>query len=123
MTDRRRTAMAVMEFENYVGAIELDEEENIFHGRVINTRDVITFEGRSVDELRQALAESIADYRAMCAEDGVEPERPFSGKLLVRVEPELHRQAFLAAAHAHKSLNTFVKEAISERVAEALREL
>jgi predicted HicB family RNase H-like nuclease len=115
--------MAVMEHEGYVGSIEFDEQENVFHGRVINTRDVITFEGRSVDELRRALADSIADYRAMCVEDGVEPEKPFSGKFMVRVAPELHRQAFLAAVHAHKSLSAFVREAISDRVAEELREL
>ena len=115
--------MAVMEHEGYVGSIEYDEQDNVFHGRVINTRDVITFEGRSVDELRQALVDSITDYRAMCAEDGVEPEKPFSGRFLVRIEPELHRQAYLAAAHARKSLNAFVKEAISERVAEELREV
>lgn len=109
-----------MEFEGYLGAIELDDEANVFHGRVVNTRDVITFEGRSVEELKQALAESIADYRAMCAEDGVEPEKPFSGKFMVRLEPELHRRAFLAATHAQKSLNAFVKEAIKSQVQDEL---
>ena len=112
-----------MKYKGYEAVVQFDEDAGIFHGEVINTRDVITFEGRSVDELRQALVDSIADYRAMCAEDGVEPEKPFSGRFLVRIEPELHRQAYLAAAHARKSLNAFVKEAISERVAEELREV
>ena len=110
----------IMEFEGYLGAIEFDDEESVFHGRVINTRDVITFEGRSVDELKEALADSIADYRTMCAEDGAEPEKPFSGKFMVRLEPELHRQAFLAATHARKSLNAFVKAAIRSQVQEEL---
>lgn len=110
----------IMEFEGYIGAIEFDEGENVFHGRVINTRDVITFEGRSVDELKEALAESINDYRAMCAEDGVKPEKPFSGKFMVRLEPDLHRQAYLAAAHAKKSLNAFVQAAIRSQVQDEL---
>ena len=108
--------MAVMEYDGYIGAIDYDESEDIFHGRVVNTRDVITFQGRSVEELRKALAGSVEDYREMCAADGVEPERPFSGKFQVRLDPAMHRELVVAATREHKSLNTFVKEAIAARV-------
>jgi predicted HicB family RNase H-like nuclease len=108
--------VALIEYKGYIGAIELDQEQDIFHGRVVNTRDVITFEGRSTKELRKALAESVQDYLEMCAEDGVEPNKPFSGEFRVRLDPELHREAVIAAARARKSLNTFVKEAIKEYV-------
>jgi predicted HicB family RNase H-like nuclease len=109
--------VALIEYKGYIGAIEIDQEQDIFHGRVVNTRDVITFEGRSTKELRKAFAESVEDYLEMCAEDGVEPNKPFSGEFRVRLDPELHREAVIAAAQARKSLNTFVKEAIKEYVA------
>ena len=108
--------MAVMEYQGYIGAIEYDEEQEIFHGRVVNTRDVITFEGRSVEELQRALADSIEDYVEMCKEEGAEPEKPFSGKFQVRLDPALHREVVVAATREHKSLNTFVKEAIIDHV-------
>lgn len=116
MAERTEALMAIMEYEGYIGAIEYDDEQAIFHGRVVNTRDVITFEGSSVEELQQALRDSIEDYRAMCAEEGVDPNKPFSGTFRVRIDPELHRQAVVAATRENKSLNSFVKEAITERV-------
>lgn len=109
--------VAVMDYNGYIGSIEFDEEQGIFHGRVVNTRDIITFEGRSVKELRKALADSVEDYLDMCAEDGVEPNKPFSGEFRVRLDPELHREAVIAATRARKSLNTFIKDAIAEHVA------
>ena len=65
-----------MEYQGYVGVFEFDEVRGIFHGHVMNTRDVVTFEGRSVQELQWALAGAIDTYRGLCAQDGVAPERP-----------------------------------------------
>ena len=70
----------MMEYKGYVGQVQFDDEANIFHGDVINIRDVITFEGRSVEELRQALEDSVEDYLEFCAELGKEPERPSGGR-------------------------------------------
>ena len=106
--------MAVMQYKGYLGVFEFDEDAETFHGRVVNTRDVITFEGRSAKELRRALADSVEDYLAFCAERGEEPEKPFSGKFVVRIDPELHRDLVVAAARANKSLNAFVVEALTE---------
>jgi predicted HicB family RNase H-like nuclease len=107
-----------MEYKGYVAEVAFDDQAEIFHGEVINTRDVITFQGRSVDELRQALADSIEDYLEWCAERGKEPDRPFSGRLILRMPPDLHRAAALAARREGKSLNKW----IADTLADSLRE-
>jgi len=106
-----------MEYKGYVAKVEFDDEANIFHGEVVNIRDVVTFQGRSVDELRLAFEESVDDYLAFCAERGEEPEKPFSGRFVVRLSPEQHRQISLAAKRAGKSLNAWVIERLTYTVA------
>jgi len=108
----------MMEYKGYVGKVEFDAEGGVFHGEVINLRDVITFEGTSVDEIKLAFRESIDDYLAFCEERGEEPEKPFSGKFVVRVNPELHRQINLQAKYANQSLNQWVSVALEKAVAE-----
>ena len=70
----------MMKYKGYIGMVEYDDEAHIFHGEVVNTRDVITFEGESVQEIEQAFHGSVDDYIDWCREDGVEPEKPYSGK-------------------------------------------
>lgn len=108
--------MTTMHHEGYVATIELDENAGLFHGEVVNTRDVLTFQGRTLDELRAAFADTIADYVDWCRERGKEPERPYSGAFSLRITPELHRRVAAAAARAGKSINGFVADAL-ERVA------
>jgi len=69
----------LMEYKGYFGKVEFDDEANIFHGEVINLRDVITFEGKTVEEIREAFHESIDDYLEFCAARGEDPEKPYSG--------------------------------------------
>jgi len=105
-----------MEYKGYIGKVEIDDEAEIFHGEIVNTRDVITFQGRSVVELTQAFRDSVDDYLAFCKERGEAPEKPFSGQFVTRVPPELHRQINLAALIAGKSLNAFVTEQLQAAV-------
>jgi predicted HicB family RNase H-like nuclease len=93
----------------------MDEEAGLFHGEVINTRDVITFQGRTVRELKKAFADSVDDYLEFCAVRGEEPEKPFSGKFLVRVSPEMHREIMAEARQQGKSLNAYVSEKLQRR--------
>lgn len=104
--------MTTMTYDGYVATIDLDEEASLFHGEVINTRDVLTFQGRTLDELRTAFADTIADYVEWCRERGKEPQRPYSGNFTVRISPELHRRVAIAAARSGKSVNTFVAETL-----------
>ena len=107
----------MMEYKGYVGKVEFDDEAGIFHGEVLDTRDVITFQGRSVDELKTAFQESIDDYLAFCKQRGEEPNKPFSGQFVTRIPPELHRQVNLAASISGKSLNAWVVEQLQAAVA------
>jgi predicted HicB family RNase H-like nuclease len=100
----------MMEYKGYIGKVEFDDQAGIFHGEVVNTRDVITFQGESVAELKKAFRESVDDYLAFCKERGEEPDKPFSGQFVTRIPPELHRQVNLAASLAGKSLNAWVAD-------------
>ncbi|MBN2689462.1 MAG: type II toxin-antitoxin system HicB family antitoxin [Gammaproteobacteria bacterium] len=102
----------MLSHKGYIGHVEFDEEAEIFHGEVINTRDVITFQGDSIKTIKKALVDSVEDYLAFCEERGESPERPFSGRFNVRIEPELHREAYIAAKQAGISLNSLIVEAI-----------
>ena len=104
--------MTTMTHDGYVATVELDEEAGLFHGEVVNTRDVLTFQGRTLDELRTAFADTIGDYLDWCRERGKEPERPYSGNFTVRITPDLHRRIATAAAKAGKSVNGFVAETL-----------
>jgi predicted HicB family RNase H-like nuclease len=106
----------MMEYKGYLGKIEFDDESGTFYGEVVNTRDVITFQGKSVAELKKSLRASVEDYLAFCAERGEEPDKPFSGQFVTRISPELHRSASLAAARAGKSLNAWITEQLQSAV-------
>ena len=109
----------MMECKRYVGKVEFDDGAGLFHGEVLGTRDVITFQGRSVDELRTAFEKSIDDYLAFCRQRGEAPDKPFSGQFVTRVPPELHRQVNVAASISGKSLNAWVTEQLQAAVARA----
>ncbi len=104
--------MTTMTHDGYVATIELDEEAGLFHGEVINTRDVLTFQGRTLEELKAAFADTIADYVEWCRERGKLPERPYSGNFTVRLSPELHRRIAAAAAREGKSVNAFIAQTL-----------
>jgi predicted HicB family RNase H-like nuclease len=108
----------MMEYKGYIGKVEIDEDAGLLHGEVINIRDVITFQGRTVEELQQALRESVDDYLEFCAQRGEDPEKPFSGKFVVRLPADLHRKAFVKAKLADKSLNNWVTDVLETAVEE-----
>ena len=102
----------MMEYKGYIGNVEFDDEANIFHGEIINLRDVVTFQGETVKQLRRAFRDSVDDYLEFCAGRGELPEKPYSGKFMVRVEPELHKAVAIHAKMEHKSLNAWVHDAL-----------
>ena len=108
----------MMEYKGYIGKVEMDDEAGILHGEVINIRDVITFEGTSVAEVQTAFRESVDDYLDFCAKRGESPEKPFSGKFVVRLPAELHRKAYIQARLADKSLNGWVTDVLQNALQE-----
>ena len=102
----------MLEYKGYIGHVEYDADAEIFHGEVINTRDVITFQADNVQELKKAFFDSVQDYLDFCNERGERPEKPFSGRFNLRLDPETHRDAYLAAKQSGMSLNSWVTNAI-----------
>ena len=113
--------MNAFQYKGYIGAFEFEPDDDSFHGEISGIRDVIHFMGRSVDELRQAFQEAVEDYLATCAEIGKSPEKPYSGRFMVRVSPELHRLTETAAKATGKSLNAFAAEALERAAKNAIR--
>lgn len=103
----------MMKYKGYVGQVEFDDDANIFHGEVINLRDVVTFQGSSVQELRNAFEESVDDYLEFCEERGESPDKPYSGKFMLRLEPELHKMLAIRARKERKSLNALVHDTLA----------
>ena len=106
----------MMKYKGYQAVFKYDDEAELFHGEVIDTRDVIFFEGTSVAELNKEFRFSINDYLAMCAERGQEPDKPFSGRIPLRISPEIHRAANAVAKSEGKSLNAWLAETIERAV-------
>ncbi|MGA1344339.1 MAG: type II toxin-antitoxin system HicB family antitoxin [Hyphomonas sp.] len=110
--------MNTMTHGGYTARIEFDERDGIFVGRVLGLRSIISFHGETVAELRREFAVAVDDYLRDCNEQGLAPEKPASGRLLLRVPPEVHSRALVAAQSKGKSLNQWATEALQRAVAE-----
>ncbi len=105
-----------MTYKGYSAYVEFDDEAGIFHGEVLDTKDVITFQGTSVSELRKAFKGSVDDYLEFCKERGEEPDKPFSGKFILRVPKELHRNIYIKAIKSGQSINNFITNHLNSLV-------
>lgn len=104
--------MNTMTYKGYTARVEYDERDDIFVGRILGIRSLISFHGQTVAELRAEFELAIKDYLTDCKEQGVHPEKPASGKLLLRVTPEIHSRALVATQAAGKSLNQWATEVL-----------
>jgi predicted HicB family RNase H-like nuclease len=95
-------------YDGYVANLSVDPDAGIIHGEVINTRHVLTFSCTDASQLHEAFKATIKDYRAWCLEEGVEPEKPYSGQVPLRMGGELHRLAATRAATEKMSLNAWL---------------
>lgn len=106
--------MNAMFYKGYSARIEFDDEDRIFVGHLAGIRDIVGFHGSSVDELEGAFHEAVDDYVAHCAKVGLPPNKPFSGRMLLRVPPEVHARASAAAQVAGVSLNQWATVALEQ---------
>ena len=104
----------MIKYKNYAGVVEYDDQGKIFIGEVIGLRDMVTFQGRSATELEKSFKQSVDLYLEMCKRDGLEPQKPFSGRFNLRLAPELHRQIAERAALEKTSLNEFVSHILED---------
>jgi len=108
--------MNTMLHKGFTARIEYDERDHILVGRLLGIRCVISFHADTVSALREAFVKAVDDYLADCKAEGVKPEKPASGKLLLRVPPEVHGKALVAAQASGKSLNQWATEVLQGAV-------
>lgn len=106
--------MKPMSYKNYAAQIEYSDEDECFVGRVFGIRDIITFHGESVDEIRDAFQEAVDFYLETCAKRGEEPQKPYSGRLMLRIPSETHAAVARAATLSGKSINQWATEKLSQ---------
>ena len=103
-------------YKGYIGYVNFDPEIDLFHGTVINTKDVITFYGVSVTELREEMQKSVEGYLEFCREQGRTPEKPFSGEFTVQMSPEMHCKLALNAKRLNLDFNVYLQEVLEKAV-------
>ncbi|MBC8183498.1 type II toxin-antitoxin system HicB family antitoxin [candidate division KSB1 bacterium] len=104
----------MLKHNGYTGHVEFDDEADIFHSEVLDTRDVITFQGKTVENIKTAFRESIDDYLDFCASRGKNPNTSFSGKLMVKMNPELHHKIYHKAIKSAKNFNDWIVETLEK---------
>ena len=106
----------MMEYKGYTGVVNFDSDDETFYGKVINLRDVITFEADTVEGLKKEFQASVDDYLDFCKTRGENPEKPFSGKFIVRIPPELHKKIYIKSKESDKSINNYVQDILETAV-------
>ncbi|MCL2022277.1 MAG: type II toxin-antitoxin system HicB family antitoxin [Betaproteobacteria bacterium] len=104
--------MNTMTYRGYTASVEFDERDDIFIGSIFGTRDMITFHADTVAGLKREFRSSVDDYLAYCEEKGISPDKPASGKIMLRVSPEIHAASLIAAKAAGISLNQWAAQVL-----------
>ena len=105
--------MKTMNYKSYAARIEYSDEDKCFIGHIAGIRDIIGFHGDSVDSLYAAFKEAVDDYLEICKQEKIAPQRPYSGKVMFRISPELHAEIAMKAEAQGKSLNQWAAEALA----------
>ena len=106
--------MNSMIYKGYVGAVRYDDACKLFVGNVINAKTDITFQGVSVRELSRTFHRAVENYLQWCKDEGIEPEKPYSGRISVRLDPEVHQRAAIQAKINGIDLNDFIEKAVED---------
>jgi len=113
--------MGYLKYKGYTGSVEYSEEDKCLFGKVQGmSKDSITYEGQTVEELTADFEGAVDDYLALCEEKGVQPRKPYTGVLNVRLTPEIHSGAAMAASKAGITINAFIKNAVAKALGLAL---
>ncbi len=105
-----------MEYKGYIGSIEFSVDDGVFYGKVQGIRSLISYEGTTAKELVEDFHGAVDEYLETCATEGTEPEVAYKGSLNVRLGGDLHRRAAIYAISHQQSLNSFIEEAVREKL-------
>ncbi len=100
----------MMTYKGYAGTVEYSETDDILFGKLAGITDIISYDGQSVSELRESFQAAVDDYLEHCTQTGKQPNRPYSGKFTLRIEPEIHARLATQAQAQGKSLNQYAVE-------------
>ena len=107
----------IMEYKGYIGSVEFSEPDGVFYGKVQGIRSLISYEGTNAKELVADFHGAVDDYLSLCETEGVKPEVPYKGSLNVRFKnKDNHRRAAIYAIKHEQSLNSFIEEAVEEKL-------
>ena len=112
--------MNTMSYKGYLGSVNYSDKDQVFFVKVEGINGLVNFEGESVKELTSAFHEAVDDYLAYCEDEGIEPDKSYTGMLNVRLTPAIHRQIAMLALQAGVSINAYIKDTLEEKVEEAL---
>ena len=112
--------MNTMTYKGYLGSVAYSDKDNVFFGKIEGINGLVNFEGESVRELQEAFHEAVDDYLAYCKDEGIEPEKSYTGLLSVRLSPKMHRKIAMLAKQAGISINGFIKKTLEEKTQAAM---
>ena len=112
--------MNTMTYKGYLGSVNYSDKDQVFFGKIEGINGLVNFEGESVKELTEAFHEAVDDYLAYCKDEGIEPDKSYTGVLNVRLTPAIHRQIAMLALQAGISINAYIKDALEEKVEESV---
>lgn len=104
--------MNTLSYNGYKASVDYDDDDEIFFGKLLGINDVVSFHADTVADLKAAFHEAVDDYIETCAKIGKDPQKPYSGNMMLRVDPAVHSKAALAAELAGKSLNQWGEEVL-----------
>ena len=102
----------IMKYKDYSASVYFSDEDNLFVGRLAGIRHIVTFHGSSVKELRKAFKEAVDDYLGFCKQEGITPQRPYPGRLMLRIEPALHAKIAAKAESESISVNRLIRQVL-----------
>ena len=111
--------MNTLEYKKFIGSVNFSEEDDVFFGKIEGINALVTFEGQTVVELKEAFKEAVTDYIEFCKKKGINPQKTYTGVLNVRLTPEIHRRAAMMATKSGTTLNGLIKKAVEKELKSA----
>lgn len=108
--------MNTMTYKGYLGSVAFSEKDQVFFGKIEGINALVNFEGESVKELTESFHQAVDDYLAYCEDEGIVPDKSYSGMLNVRLTPMIHRQIALLAIRSGLTINAYIKKALEEKI-------
>ena len=108
--------MNTLEYKNFIGSVNFSEEDDVFFGKIEGVNALVTFEGQTVAEPKEAFKDAVSDYLELCKIKGIKAQKTYTGVLNVRLTPEVHRRAVISATKSGTTLNGFIKRAVEKEL-------